>query len=108
MIFLDRNHDGLRSSDEEGIAEIRVLLLRGEEKVAEGLTDKTGDFGMPEIPPGAYALRIADGWLPSAWEVTTGTQSPVTVGWNESAEAKPIGIAPKRKPIIRTYSGESR
>ena len=104
-IFLDTDHDGVRGRGEEGLRDLRVLLVQGGTRVADGLTDAEGRYQMAEVPPGEYEVSVAEGWLPDGWIVTTGSSLKVTLGAGERAEARAYGVAPRPRPVIRTYQG---
>jgi hypothetical protein len=106
FIFLDQNHDGVRSSGEEGLSEMRMILLQDGRKVAEGLSDATGRYHIPEVPPGRYSLKVAEGWLPAGWVVTTAQELHIEVVAGSRLLVAPFGLAPRQKPIIRTFQGQ--
>jgi hypothetical protein len=103
-IFLDQDFDRIRAGVEEGIADQRIALWRGEEQVSVAMSDDTGAFLFRQVPPGRYELRIDPAWIPRGWEPTS--SSPVWIQVDEDgSELPPYGIAPRRKPIIITYPG---
>lgn len=104
-IFLDSDHDGQPGPGEEGMRDLRVLLLQDGARIADGLTDAEGRYRIPEVPPGRYEVAIADGWLPRGWIITTEAVPTVQVGAGARAEAPPCGLSPRPRPVIRTYQG---
>ena len=81
-----------------GAADIRMVLLGPSGQVAECLTGLDGSYRFPQVLPGTYEVRLADGWLPPDWVSTpSGTQKAV-VGPGERIDLPPVRIAPREKP----------
>ncbi len=103
-VFHDADHDGAAGPREAGARDIRIVLFRDGQRVAEGLTDQTGRYRFRGIPPGDYIVRPADRWLPPGWEPTGSREMSASVGPGDSLELPPYGIAAKEKPIVKTFS----
>ena len=104
LLFIDSNHDGGRGEGETGLGEIRMVLSCGEREWIDCITGNDGAYRFNGLPPGNYRVDIADGWLPADW-VTTGFPLPgYTAVPGAEIETVPVGVAPRRKPMILTYS----
>lgn len=103
-VFHDADHDGAASPGEAGARDIRIVLFRDDQRVAEGLTDQTGRYRFRGIPPGDYIIRPADRWLQPGWGPTGTGEISTSVGPGDSLELPPYGIAPKERPIVKTFS----
>jgi len=106
VVYLDDSHDGSLTEGERSLSEMRMVLLHGDRVVKESLTDRNGRYELHGVHPGTYRLRIADGWLPAGWVVTGPVEVEIQVRPAEEVRVKPYGIAPRRKPLIRTFVGE--
>lgn len=104
-IFLDENRNGIQEPDERGLSDLRITLYREDVAVAATITDGTGRFALARVPAGAYELRADADWLPSGW-VPTSEESGTrfVVGASERRELPPYGLAPRRKPMVITFS----
>lgn len=94
IVFQDRNGDGLRSSDEGGLASVpmQLLALDGVTELRTATTDGSGAFSFSAIAPGNYYLRAH---LPTGFTATTPSLRLVnllagTVA-EESFGAQPVG-----------------
>ncbi len=103
-VFHDADHDGAAGPSEASAGDIRIVLFKDGQRVAEGLTDQTGRYRFRGIPPGDYTVRPADHWLPAGWEPTGTKEMSISVGPGDSLELPPYGIALKRRPIVKTFS----
>lgn len=57
-VFLDQNNDGLRNSNDTGLAKIKIELLDDKgTKIAETETDDDGRYQFKDLPPGTYSVR---------------------------------------------------
>jgi hypothetical protein len=107
-VFLDSDHDGTPSTGETGMPELRVDLTRGGTHVADALTDAAGRYRFGDLAPGTYGVTVRESWLPSGWVVTSPQPIAITLDRNGHVAASPCGLAPRSRPIHRTYSGDSR
>jgi hypothetical protein len=103
QVFLDDDHDGGRSTWEEGLKDVRIVLLRSTHLVTDCLSDETGEFHLPELAPGDYEVQVAEGWIPFGWVVTGPPTTRVSVAPGQTITLPPIGLAPRSRPIIRTF-----
>ncbi|MFH1833809.1 MAG: SdrD B-like domain-containing protein, partial [bacterium] len=105
QIFLDEDYDAAWGKDEEGLNDVRMVLLRDDKKVAECLSDEKGAYRFDGIGPGRYEVKIADGWLPSGWTPTRPYEMTRDLAPGEEAQLAPYGVAPKWRPTVKTYDG---
>jgi hypothetical protein len=103
-VFRDRGNDGRMDPEDEPLADVRVLLRRGEEKVTESLTDAAGAYRFRGLAPGDYVVALDPGWVPAGWAPTVDLPRRVTVPPGDEQRVAPLGIAPKPKPVIHTFS----
>jgi hypothetical protein len=104
VVFLDENRNGSREEDERGLSDLRVGIWRDGVVVASTLTDGTGRFELGRVPAGPYELRTDPAWLPTGWERTTDLAGcQFVLDPNEARTLSPYGLAPRRKPLIRTF-----
>ena len=106
-VFRDQDYDGVRGHAEAGLPDLRLELMSGDERTSECLTSATGRFRFAAIPPGSYVVRIADGWLPSGWVTTAGREMVEELRPGEEVALAPYGVAPKKLPIVRTYTWDT-
>ena len=69
VIFDDENQDGVRSSGEYGIANVRVLISGGGQSLWV-ITDSSGRF-MARLPAGHYTAELDETTLPERYRTTT-------------------------------------
>jgi len=62
-VVWDRNGNGQRDPGEPGLADVRVLALRGEERT-ETFTDSEGAFLLDNLPGGTYTLHVDETSIP--------------------------------------------
>jgi len=65
-VFHDRNNDGMRDSNEEGIANVRIVLLDALGNIVrETVTDAQGNYCFRDLIPGEYCVRQIqpEGWI---------------------------------------------
>lgn len=105
VVFLDRDHDGRQADGEHGVSDLRVAAWRDDRQIADGVTDAEGRFHLRVLPVGAYELRIDPAWLPAGWSTTGENAAEFAITSGRAALLAPLGIGPRRKPIIITYPG---
>lgn len=103
-VFRDENHDGARNPGEPALADIRLEILRDGEPWSSQLTDYRGTYTFPKVPAGEYVIRVATDWMPAGWEAT-GAPVRVVVVEGDGVRAAGLGLAPRRKPILKTFQG---
>lgn len=64
-IELVRDPFAFSFGDPPSMGQIRVVLLRHGEEVAETFTDANGNFVISDVLPGEYEVAIDESWLPS-------------------------------------------
>lgn len=57
-VWLDENANGLQDTDEGGIPGVKIELMRGEEVVAETVSDQYGFYRFQDVYPATYTLRV--------------------------------------------------
>jgi serine-aspartate repeat-containing protein C/D/E len=65
-VFHDRNNDGIRDANEEGIANVRIVLLDAQgNPVRETVTDALGNYCFRDLIPGEYCVQQIQplGWV---------------------------------------------
>lgn len=72
LVWLDENANGLQDTDEPGVPNVPVQLLRvyqdsSEELVAETMTDANGRYRFNAVRPGTYriAIGVGEAYLPT-------------------------------------------
>jgi large repetitive protein len=70
FVWYDKNGDGIQSSGEEGITNVKVTLFDGYTKKAlfNTITDSLGNYEFTDILPGVYYLQYQ---FSSDWVITT-------------------------------------
>lgn len=58
LCWLDANANGLQDSEEGGIPNVTVQLMRGDTVVAETMTDQYGFYRFVDVYPATYTLRV--------------------------------------------------
>lgn len=58
LCWLDLNGNGLQDSGEGGIPGVKVELMRGDEVVAEAVSDQYGYYLIKDVYPAVYSLRV--------------------------------------------------
>lgn len=106
IVYLDESHDGKLTAGERSLSEMRVVLLQGDRVVKDSLTDENGRYELPGVHPGTYGLRVAEGWLPVGWAATGPVEIKIQVLPGRDVRVDPYGVAPRRKPLIRTFVGD--
>ncbi len=106
-VFLDADRDGTLGLEEAGVRDVRVVLLRDEVRVADRLTDHQGGYHFHRVHPGEYVIEPAEGWFPAGFEPTAVSRIEISLAAGDRVELPPYGIAPKRRPIIKTF-GDGR
>jgi SdrD B-like domain len=105
-VFRDEDRNGRPDPGEGGLPDIRMEILRDGVRVATNLTDPQGRYSFGKLPPGDYTLQVASDWMPAGWEAT-GRPVRVRVVPGGPVRADPVGLAPHRKPIRKTFDGTS-
>jgi hypothetical protein len=72
--------------------------------VTESLTDNAGSYRFQGLAPGDYVIELDPGWVPAGWMATVDLPRRVSVAPGNEERVSPLGIAPKPKPVIRTFS----
>ena len=57
-VWLDANANGLQETDEGGIPGVKIELMRGENVVAETVSDQYGFYRFLDVYPATYTLRV--------------------------------------------------
>ena len=104
-VFHDRDYDGRIGPGEGPMEEVRVVLCRDAEKVADCMTDAEGGFHFQGLPPGAYTVEAHEDWMPAGWVRTTAQAVQVDLHPGAAESLPPFGVAPRRKPVVRTFEG---
>ena len=107
VVYHDRNRNGTRDPSEEGVANVRIELLREGQRVAGALTAADGSYRFPRVPPGPARLAVAEGWMPPGWEEPSITHQEVNLESGREARAPDFGLAPVERPMRRTFHGTS-
>ena len=58
LCWLDENGNGLQDSGEMGLAGVRIELMRGDQVMAETVSDQYGYWCLKEVYPATYTLRV--------------------------------------------------
>ena len=103
-VFRDHGNDGHMDPEDEPLTDVRVLLRRGGAKVTESLTDAEGGYRFPGLTPGDYVVELDPAWMPVGWMPTVPLPQRAVVAPGGEGRVVPLGIAPRPRPVIRTFS----
>jgi SdrD B-like domain len=103
MIYQDRNRDGNLNPNEPGMTRVLVLLKQGETVVRNAQTRADGAYFFEDVLPGVYEVTLDHGWLPNGWKPTGDEKVTCLLAAGDHQQAVAIGVAPRSKPIIKTY-----
>lgn len=81
VLFLDRNHNGVRDPGEPGVAGVTIYLDRG----FSVETDANGEFTFDSVASGAHVVRFNTANIPLPWEPRDEKPLDVTVHTRETA-----------------------
>jgi uncharacterized repeat protein (TIGR01451 family) len=77
MVFNDKNGNGQKTPDEEGLPNVIIQLLDSSGQVIRTTTTgPDGSYEFTNVPPGSYTVREVD---PTGYTSTTGNTLPVSV-----------------------------
>jgi hypothetical protein len=103
-VFRDRGNDGRMDPEDEPLTDVRVLLRQDGAKVTESLTDVEGAYRFQGLSPGDYVVELDPGWIPAGWMPTVDLPRRVSVAPGDEERISPLGIAPRPRPVVRTFS----
>jgi uncharacterized repeat protein (TIGR01451 family) len=95
-VFYDKNKNGIKNVDEEGIPGITILIERGTKIV----TDKDGLFLFEKVRPGNHLVAIDERKIPRDYFLTSDSSKIVSVFWGGTARASfALGYNPPPPPV---------
>lgn len=88
QVYLDRNADGSRDKDDQGLADIRILLESGvSANTRQGTTDAEGRFDVTGLRPGTYQLLVT---LPEGMLIAYDEHSPFVPATANASNAEVV------------------
>ncbi len=99
-VFEDLNQDGMRSTDEGGFSQVRVVLTADDGRSLDAYTDLSGAFVISDVLPGTYTLTIDPNSLPDRFEFTTPDEVTLTVGASAPPWVSFGGYVREREVVI--------
>ncbi|MCC6168297.1 MAG: choice-of-anchor A family protein [Caldilineaceae bacterium] len=94
LIWSDTNSNGLQDSGEPGIAGVNLELYASGQSnlVAQTMTNISGKYLFPDIPPGSYSVKVAPSNFGEGGPLAGALYSPANVGGGAPATATPIPL----------------
>lgn len=77
IIFWDKNRNGKKEADEQGVDGVSVTLLQDGKKIAETLTNNGGTYRFGNLPNGTYELQV---------------EKPTGLAFTNSSEKDPLAV----------------
>lgn len=100
LVFADRNNNGRRDADEEGLPDVRLFVAGG----ADAITFHDGTFRMGDVAPGTRVLLVDGTSLASSFQLPGARQVQVAAG--SDPEPLEIGVPVRPRPVERrVFSG---
>lgn len=97
-VYYDKNGNGIKNTDEVGVAGVTILMERGTRVV----TGKDGIFLFEEVRPGDHLVALDERKIPKNYFLTSDSSKIVSVFWGGTARTSfALGYrppAPKVKP----------
>lgn len=101
VVFADRNGNGTREGEEEGLPDVRLYLAGG----TDALTFHDGTFRMSEVPPGTRVVLVDATSLGSEFELPRARE--VQVPSDRDPRPLEIAVPVRARPIERkTFTGD--
>jgi len=101
-VFEDRNRNGTREIEEEGISGVKLILTSEISPSRVAFTDSQGNFVFFALFPGEYKLKLDEATLPEYFESTTPKELSFTL--EQGREVLIMwGAARKERKIIITF-----
>jgi hypothetical protein len=107
LLFHDVDYDCVSDHGERGLAGAAVSVWQGENRVATALTDEQGQYRFAVLAPGTYTLRPESETLPAGWVATSASDQSAELRPGARVVSEPLGVAPRRKPIVWTFHAEA-
>jgi len=104
-VFYDKNKNGIKNVDEEGIAGITILMERG----TKIKTDKDGLFLFEKVRPGNHLVALDERKIPKDYFLTSDSSKIVSVFWGGTARTSfALGYNPPPPPVKPVDKDEER
>ncbi|MBN1572535.1 MAG: DUF11 domain-containing protein [Deltaproteobacteria bacterium] len=95
-VFYDKNKNGIKNVDEEGIPGITILMERGTKIV----TDKDGLFLFEKVTPGNHLVALDERKIPGNYFLISDSSKIVSVFWGGTARTSfALGYNPPAPPV---------
>jgi hypothetical protein len=104
IVFEDKNQDGKKDEDEQGLPLIRLLLTDVTGASRETFSDNNGRYSFAGVLPGAYELKIDTQWFPARYKLTTQPSYALDLKPADEIDNLDFGGAEKERAIIKTYT----
>jgi uncharacterized protein (DUF2141 family) len=104
MIFEDRNKNGKKDPEEQGIPVLRVVLMKDGIQISEAYSNKCGKYCFTDLLPGEYKVVIDEEWIPKGYRLIGERELLLFI--HQGIEENEINfriIKRKREIIIRTF-----
>jgi hypothetical protein len=100
VLFNDVNKDGIRSEDEGGFAQVRIILANKQGDEIDSYTKARGEFSFSDILPGQYELKVDATTLPDRFVFTTEKTLLIDVSSQEHRQIELGGYIKSREVVI--------
>jgi len=100
QLFDDANRDRVRSAEEAGFSQVRVLLDDEAGRTVDAMTDSSGQFTFFDVRPGRYTIAVDAKTLPDRFEFTAAEAVTLGVTAEPPAPIELGGYVRPREVII--------
>ena len=106
IVFDDKNKNGEMDEDENGLALVRIIIIKDAEIYKDTFSDADGRYSFTSIIPDKYKIGIDKRWLPKRYEFTTLAAHEFDLAPGDEIKGLDFGSVEKEKEIVKTYTAQ--